>query len=870
MKELQDIDLKTLIESETGNRFNNRGYANCPFHNEKSPSMSIKFNSNTNKDKFKCWGCETSGDAIDFIMKLKGMDYKAAREYLGLENKKSVKELESEKIKDYIKWQLENREEKHGYKLIGLFTFVNAKNQVIYYKAKFIKPDGKKETPYYHIEGDKVKSTRNAEEVPYNLYNVLKGIEEGKTIIFVEGEKDVNTINSLLKGLEYVATSIKGCIDLEITKKPGMKAFVISDTGEAGENYKWKILKEFIKTCKIFKVVNLPGLKALGNNKDVTDWIETGNAKKDLLKAFDRSLDLKNKYELQQDKGGIYKTIIKVKDEEIINEIRVNLTNFRLLEATRMKLVDDDKEGIKLVMQSPTGHRIERIGSSTVFNNVKSFGDFLGTMDLTFISSKLEDLTMLKAWINQYWAIENEELYQGLKFITHEDKIHLVTEEGAISSNGINYGLKTDDSIKTGLVSQEGITKDELMELKSRIFRFSSADKTIPIIGTVINNLAVLQNQEAKDKLHIMLMVGESGSGKSTILTNVIAPILNYPLRDIKSIGLITSFALARELSNGNYSSLFDEFKPSMMDRYKVLKISENLRNLYDRTTISRGDKSFKTKEFQLTRPLIIAGEESYPNSEKALIERSCIVYLSRRERTQSHTESMEWLIENEDLLKKFGRSLIDIVLELTTEQYKEIKNNVKAKLPLKNRPLMTGSNIATGIEIFNILLERKGLKKIEGYEEHIMKNINEEILEGAAETKSTVEQMICLYNSMIEDGRAYEPKDVIIDRGDGLFIKTSEMINQICVFCNTVGSAEVIPLKARDFKKQATKSGYLIKPSAKQFKINQKGSWFDQYSKDMLRLLRVSSIVQPGIMQVEMTEDETNVIEGYFGAKTP
>ena len=46
--------------------------------------------------------------------------------------------------------------------------------------------------------------------------------------------------------------------------------------------------------------------------------------------------------------------------------------------------------------------------------------------------------------------------------------------------------------------------------------------------------------------------------------------------------------------------------------------------------------------------------------------------------------------------------------------------------------------------------------------------------------------------------------------------------------------------------------------------------SWFDQYSKDMLRLLRVSSIVQPGIMQVEMTEDETNVIEGYFGAKTP
>ena len=264
--------------------------------------MSIKFNSNTNKDKFRCWGCDSSGDAIDFIMKLKGMDYKASREYLGLENKKSEKELEAEKIKNYIKWQLENREEKHGYKLIGLFPFVNAKNQVIYYKAKFIRPDGKKETPYYHIEGDKVISTRGVNEVPYNLYNVLKGIEESKTIIFVEGEKDVNTINSLLKGMDYVATSIKDCKDLEIIKEPGMKIFVISDTGEAGENYKWKILKEFIKISKVFKVVNLPGLKALGNNKDVTDWIETGNNKKDLLNAFERSLDLEDKYQLQQDK----------------------------------------------------------------------------------------------------------------------------------------------------------------------------------------------------------------------------------------------------------------------------------------------------------------------------------------------------------------------------------------------------------------------------------------------------------------------------------------------------------------------------------------------------------------------------------------
>ena len=192
-----------------------------------------------------------------------------------------------------------------------------------------------------------------------------------------------------------------------------------------------------------------------------------------------------------------------------------------------------------------------------------------------------------------------------------------------------------------------------MLELKKRIFRFASSDKSIPIIGTVINNLAVLHNQEAKEKMHHLLIVGESGSGKSTILSNVVAALLNYPVKDIKSIGLATSFGFIRDLSTGNYPSLYDEFKPTSLDKYKIQKLSESLRNLYDRTTIARGDKTFKNKEFQLSRPIIIAGEESYPNGEKALIERSCIVYLSRRERTAKHTEAMMWLIEHEELLNK-------------------------------------------------------------------------------------------------------------------------------------------------------------------------------------------------------------------------
>ncbi|ADL53231.1 CHC2 zinc finger domain-containing protein [Clostridium cellulovorans] len=867
--DIQDIDLKDLIEKETGERFNREGFTKCPFHKEKTPSLSVKFFPDKNKQKFKCWGCEEQGDAIDFITKLKNLGYKEAREYLGMENIKTEKELQEDNIKKYIDGQLKGF--KKGFKLLGIFPFVDKDNKVLYYKAKFLKPDGTKETPYYHIDssGNVVNKRGESGEVPYNLHNTLTGIKQQKIIIFVEGEKDANTINSILRKDGYETTSVKGLKDFELLKD-GMNyvIYVIGDTGAAGEKYKWFVHKNLFEVASEFRFINLPGIKSLGDNKDVTDWLESGHTKQDLLEAFERSLDLKSKDEFQQNQGGIYKYIYNEKKDIYI---RTYITDFRLLEAKRISYVDDEIEYIKLTMKTSRGEIVERVGSVDVFNDIRVFKKSLNAMDLTFKSTDIKDLTELKSWINKYWATEAEEVYQGTQFIKKDDKLVLITKDGAIEQNGINETLKA-ESTNVDIACKELITKAELTQLKRYIFKFATPDKTIPIIGTILHNLAVIQCKEVKERLHHLLLVGESGSGKSAIMTNVIAAILNYPTQDIKSIGLITPFALTKELSTGNYPSLFEEFKPSMMgDRYKAQKISENLRNLYDRTTISRGDKSFKTKDFQLTRPIILAGEESYPNAEKALIERSAIVYLSRRERTEEHTKAMQWIIDNEEILNKFGRSIIDVVLDLSTEDYKEIRSEVKKKFKLQNRVLTTAINIATGIELFNILLEKHQASKLIGYEKHISKNINEEILDEGNDTKSVVEQMLVLYNNMINDNRAFDVDDVIKDRGDGLFIRTSEMINQIHEFCTKVGSADIIPLKARDFKKQADKSGYLVKQSSKVIKIGLKPIRFDEYSKEGFRKLGLFSIVQPDILEEPLGAEETKVIQGYFeGVKTP
>jgi ABC-type dipeptide/oligopeptide/nickel transport system ATPase component len=856
--EVCDIDLKSLIERETGNRFNRQGMICCPFHNEKTPSLKVKFLSDANKERYKCYGCGATGDAVDFIINTKGIEYPAAREYLGIPLEKSNQELEIEKVRAYIEWEIKTRDHRKGMELLGLFNFVDKDNKPMYYKAKFKAADGKKSLSYYHLDANgKVINKRNGEELLYNLYNVLYGVRNNKTIIITEGEKDANTLNSILRNHEYVATSIKGISDLSILY--GAKIFVCGDTGEAGKKYIEKIKSDLLEGSEAFKVITLKGIKNLGDNKDVTDWLESGHTKSDLFQAFKRSLDLKSKFELQQDFAGIYK-YVKEKGEEN-SYTKTYVSNFTLLEATRINFIDKDCEGVKVVLKSYTGAKIERIDTANVFDDVRLFKNFLGTLDLSFTGA-ITDLTTLKTWINHYFALDVEEVHTGVKFLNRDGTRIFITNDGAISKNRINKAIKSEDGTEVNITEIEEINTKEMKEVMKNLLTFATPEKTISVVGTVVNYLASEQSQSLKLKNHHLLIVGESGSGKSTILENVVAPMLNYPKTDIKSIGLITPFALIKNLSDGNYPILFDEYKPSLLDKFKNAKLSETFRNLYDRTTVSRSDKSFKNRNFQLNRPLVLVGEESYPNSEKALMERSCIVYLSKQERTQRHIDSMKWLSENETLLNKLGKSLINIILELETDAYKKIRDHEAEDIKrLKNRPLNTCINICSGVEIFNLLLRKLEVKQISNYTECITKNIEEEVLEDREEALSQVETMLIKYNSMIEDGRARDVKDVIQRKDDGLFIKTSEMLNQISEYVRSVNSTW-IPLDLKDFRKQAKKSGYITGFGDKSINIgigfDRKTIRYDSCNINKFRKLDVNLIIN---QEVEDVTELNNII---------
>lgn len=73
---------KYIKLSKQGNNY----FALCPFHNEKTPSFIVS----PNKNIFYCFGCNTSGNVINFIMKYKNINFLDSVKLLSKKNYTSI------------------------------------------------------------------------------------------------------------------------------------------------------------------------------------------------------------------------------------------------------------------------------------------------------------------------------------------------------------------------------------------------------------------------------------------------------------------------------------------------------------------------------------------------------------------------------------------------------------------------------------------------------------------------------------------------------------------------------------------------------------------------------------------------------------
>ncbi len=110
----QNIDIVSVVKS-AGVDLQQRGTRHiglCPLHAEKTPSFFV-FDDN----RFKCFGCQESGDVIDFVQKLHGLTFQDALKHLGIERGEITpqvrRDIEGRKRKAELLTQFRGWEEKY-------------------------------------------------------------------------------------------------------------------------------------------------------------------------------------------------------------------------------------------------------------------------------------------------------------------------------------------------------------------------------------------------------------------------------------------------------------------------------------------------------------------------------------------------------------------------------------------------------------------------------------------------------------------------------------------------------------------------------------------------------------------------------------
>ncbi|MBQ3690679.1 MAG: DNA primase [Bacteroidales bacterium] len=84
----------------------------CPFHNEKTPSLSVS----PAKNIFKCFGCGASGSPVTFVMKHENMTYPEALKYLAKKYNITVQE------KEFTAEEKQEHEERESMNIVNQFA----------------------------------------------------------------------------------------------------------------------------------------------------------------------------------------------------------------------------------------------------------------------------------------------------------------------------------------------------------------------------------------------------------------------------------------------------------------------------------------------------------------------------------------------------------------------------------------------------------------------------------------------------------------------------------------------------------------------------------------------------------------------------
>ena len=842
----------------------------CPFHNDHIPSLSLKGN------RYKCFVCGEGGDLIDLIRNKEGINYiqaiKKALEILGLDY--TVEKDKLDNLKDYITEKLNKWYKDESFVLEDVYFYKDENDIPVLARIKYKnKKTSKKQFSQANIVdlGNyyKLDFKSNKFNLIYNMPKVIKSIQENKYIFLVEGEKDADNL-SRLGFTSTTCREINSVNDKSLEVLQGANLIVIADNDNAGQKHIKNIRNLLIDKVKSFRNLVLKEIYDLGEKADISDFIEAefnkGKTTKDIrniiFNKIDRTLNECNKYELQQDKLGVYKTYIKVDKEGNVEEQKIYLTNFNVQSLNRIENIDTDEEIIELILISNLGEKKKIIGKSNkVFLDPKSFNSFMN-MGFYF-DGKPKDLNNFKAWINKYFLLEkrNEYLITGIREI--DNKKMLITPNGALLKDGtIDNNYKANNQLTLiDFTNIKKLNNEEANELAKHIFNWNTEKNCYNVLGSLVSNMFNSMYRESNGiNVHVTSLVGESGSGKSFTIDNIIRPLLNLD-NDTMVFSSIMPHGLLRALNDTYMATIIDEVKPSQAGEYKRQLLSNTIRSITGESTVVKGTQNQGFKTYKYNSSLIIAGEEAL--DETALKNRCNIIWFSCNDMSNEIIESGNYFISKNGKrsLKSLGMEIYLYIMnnfnsENLLEKLNLVEESFQYTQKLHPRIQATFNNTMFGYIVLKHVLIGLGASKSNfksDYEvsELIYQNLKENVLDGEYATKQIYDEILESIDELASGTGQYVIAENTHYKQDSLYLKLD--IKSIYPILESYyrSRGKTLKLDCKTFVKMLTKSKYVEGDSKQYYKVvnlNGKSKRCYFILKDKLKDLDMPVLIPPPI----------------------
>lgn len=391
---------------------------------------------------------------------------------------------------------------------------------------------------------------------------------------------------------------------------------------------------------------------------------------------------------------------------------------------------------------------------TTDFSNLQKFKNILNqrTISLSYTGSE-GDLELLKNYISELnWVRKIGVKALGMYFIS--GRWLYVDSSGAVEAGGNVVEdvvqLEKYRSITSNILSSDPISAEKLRELGPLLLGYNEAPKTAAVLAWCAGCFLKNHLKRVQIKYPHLFLIGEAGSGKSNTLERVILPI--FGRTKVAAAAQVTAFTLMKDSASSNIvPQPLDEFKPSKIDKNKLSVLYNHMRDAYDGHEGTRGRADQTTVYYELSAPLIVAGEES--PDEAAIRERSIELLFSRKDlKSGESRKSFLRLCRMTDALGDLGRSLMDAALRVNVAEaekwYTDALNFFDQELP--SRILNNLGCCAVGLRLLEQVCKMKSLSwpqafdiPIEACYRHLAYGAREYLLDGNTVNKGIVEQSI-------------------------------------------------------------------------------------------------------------------------------